>query len=309
MTELIAEDRQARAGRADWRKPSVLVGQGNRTVSFHERSWNSIYAYIKESEVDDCHRVELRQDVARLTVTLDIVGKHPEARESPMRPTIVNDDTHNLMNFAPAGSTVWAYSEGTRFMRNISFLFDGASVAALENDTIKAAVLTPRLLFFDVGIFHLAKLFEAEFETGAPLETLYADSLSLALLIRLVRLSQTSIPALKVKSGLSSRHLKQVKEYLSARLGEAVALQELASLTNLSRPYFCRAFRNSTGLTPYQWFLHARIEQAKMHLSEGTLPISEIALLVGFADQAHFSKVFRKLVGSSPALWRRETAK
>lgn len=309
MTELISDNHKANARLADWRRPSLLVGQGNRTVNFYERSWSSIYAYIKESEVDACYRVELRQDVARLTVTLDIVGKHPEARESPTRPTLVNDDTQNLMNFAPAGSTVWAYSEGTRFMRNISFLFDRAAIAALENDAIKVAVLTPRLLFFDAGIFHLAKLFEAEFKGHTPLETLYADSLSLALLIRLVCLGQASIPALKIKSGLSSRHLKLVKEYLCARLGEAVALSELASLTNLSRPYFCRAFRNSTGLTPYQWFLHARIERAKEHLNEGILPISEIALLVGFADQAHFSKVFRKIVGSSPALWRREVAR
>jgi AraC family transcriptional regulator len=72
----------------------------------------------------------------------------------------------------------------------------------------------------------------------------------------------------------------------------------------LSRSRVARGFRASTGLAPYTWALHARIEKAKERLQKDDCTIAETALALGFADQSHFTQTFRRIVGTTPAEWR-----
>lgn len=62
----------------------------------------------------------------------------------------------------------------------------------------------------------------------------------------------------------------------------------VAEMLGLSRSSFFIAFRNATGCAPYQWLLARRIEQARQLLRTTDLPLAEIALECGFADQSHF---------------------
>ena len=68
---------------------------------------------------------------------------------------------------------------------------------------------------------------------------------------------------------------------------------------------FSRAFRQSTGVSPHQWLLKRRADQTKSLLRDRTLPLSDVALSCGFADQSHFTRVFARLAGISPGAWRR----
>ena len=99
--------------------------------------------------------------------------------------------------------------------------------------------------------------------------------------------------------------LRRVTDYLVAHLSEDIPLQILSDLVKLSRSYFSRAFKVSTGLAPHQWLLQARISKAKQLLLETDRPLAQIAIDVGFADQAHFTRTFRREAGESPGAWQR----
>ena len=83
-------------------------------------------------------------------------------------------------------------------------------------------------------------------------------------------------------------------------------MQQIAAEFDLSVSYFSRAFRTSTGLPPHQWLLRQRVNAAKQLMTVRDLPLSEIAISAGFANQAHFTRVFSALAGVSPGAWRRE---
>ena len=99
---------------------------------------------------------------------------------------------------------------------------------------------------------------------------------------------------------LSPADLRRVLELIETRLDEKPALDELAAMLGLNTVSFCRRFKNSTGLPPYQYLLHARVERAKQALRRRGQSLSELALSLGFYDQSQFSNTFRKIVGVSP---------
>jgi AraC family transcriptional regulator len=108
------------------------------------------------------------------------------------------------------------------------------------------------------------------------------------------------------RGGLASWQAKRACERLESDLGGKFSLQQIAAEFDLSVSHFSRAFRISTGLPPHQWLLRQRVKAAKQLLSVRDLPLSEIAISAGFANQSHFTRVFSELVGVSPGAWRRE---
>jgi AraC-like DNA-binding protein len=68
--------------------------------------------------------------------------------------------------------------------------------------------------------------------------------------------------------------------------------------------HFAAQFRAATGYRPREYLLHQRIEHAKLLLSNTDTPLAEVALAVGFCTQAHFSTVFKRIAGETPARWR-----
>jgi AraC family transcriptional regulator len=93
---------------------------------------------------------------------------------------------------------------------------------------------------------------------------------------------------------------------MTNNLAEDVSITRLADISGLSPSYFRQAFKATTGLAPHQWLIQARCARAKQLLLEGRLALAEIALEVGFCDQAHFTRSFVRIVGASPGAWRRE---
>jgi len=108
------------------------------------------------------------------------------------------------------------------------------------------------------------------------------------------------------RGGLASWQAKRACERLESDLGGKLSLQQIAAEFDLSVSHFSRAFRTSTGLPPHQWLLRQRVKAAKQLMTVRDLPLSEIAISAGFANQSHFTRVFTAAVGVSPAAWRRE---
>jgi len=135
-------------------------------------------------------------------------------------------------------------------------------------------------------------------ELGGPylaIETKLLSDLS-CLFIRHARVS------VREQTGSELRHVVRIQEYLRANLRRNVALNELAELTGLSKAYLIRSFRRTVGIPPYEWLLQLRIEEARQRLQNGSR-ICDVAIELGFADQSHFHRRFKRLTGMTPSLY------
>ena len=90
-------------------------------------------------------------------------------------------------------------------------------------------------------------------------------------------------------------------------LGGDITLSEVANECGLSLSYFMRAFKRSTGDAPHRWLLRQRVQHAKTLLRETQMSLAEIAIVCGFADQSHFTRVFGVHTGQAPGVWRRNS--
>jgi AraC-like DNA-binding protein len=104
--------------------------------------------------------------------------------------------------------------------------------------------------------------------------------------------------------GLQRYKLRRIMAYVDARIGGPISLDDLANVAGVSRFHFHRQFRKSVGVTPHEYVLRARIERAKGLLTASDLTVGEVSGAVGFADQSHFSNIFRKLTAMTPRSFR-----
>jgi len=178
-------------------------------------------------------------------------------------------------------------------------------LSAVGNELEKPAKLEPMLATRDIHIERISTLLHTEVQSGCASGQLYGETLGRALTTYLLQhYSDGPSRRPEHKGGLPGSSINRVVEYIQAHAGEDIALQELADLAHLSPYHFCRLFKQSTGLTPYQYVLRFRIERAKQLLSRN-LDITSVGLQLGFKDQSHFTAIFRKLTGMTPNRWRR----
>jgi AraC-like DNA-binding protein len=97
--------------------------------------------------------------------------------------------------------------------------------------------------------------------------------------------------------------MQKVKQYLEAHFVCDVTLLSLAEVVGLTTFHLLRSFRRSSGFTPHEYQTYLRIERAKSLLRRG-VPIVQVSLEVGYADQANFSKRFKQLTGMTPGKFR-----
>lgn len=92
---------------------------------------------------------------------------------------------------------------------------------------------------------------------------------------------------------------------MQGRLGRPLVIEELALVASLSPGHFCRAFKVSVGETPHAYVIRQRIRRAQRLMLETGNSLSDIAGACGLTDQAHLTRLFKRLVGTTPLLWRR----
>lgn len=281
------------------------IYQGGHVIRRQQKSWTGVRATVTEVRCDGHLHVDLGSEWTRLSVALEEVGGPMEIRLNPWRDRSASDDVPHPLSLIPAHLGAHGRASGIRFMRHLMLQFDGPTLAHMLEDEIDLTdAFAPRLMFSNPGIMHLAQLFADECASSEPKSRLYGDTLSIALLVALSRLN-TSKDQSNKRGQLAPWQIRRVTEYLSAHLGDDIQLQTVCDLVKLSRSYFSRAFKISTGLAPHQWLLQARIAKAKQLLLESGRQLAQIAVDIGFADQAHFTRTFRRMVGQSPRAWQR----
>lgn len=152
---------------------------------------------------------------------------------------------------------------------------------------------------------------KAEIDEGSAISSsLYAESLANTLAAHLLRHYTVWKPA--PQAGLDkypASTLRHVIEYIHDNLDQHLTLAELSPVAGMSPYHFARTFKQVTGVTPHQYVLNARVEQAKGLLLQGKLTIAEIASQVGFFDQSHLTRSFKRLVGVTPHTLLRQNSK
>jgi len=101
----------------------------------------------------------------------------------------------------------------------------------------------------------------------------------------------------------------RVVTYIETNIGGRITLANLAATAGLSRMYFAKQFRATTGMRPHDFVLRKRIARAQQMLAATSDTLVDIALSVGFQTQAHFTTVFKKFAGNTPYQFRREHLK
>ncbi len=154
-----------------------------------------------------------------------------------------------------------------------------------------------------LGLFHALALSQEE---ASPLNRLQAEGLSIAIIAALLQThSNRSVPPESLKRhGLAGWQVRRVQDFIQAHIAEPLSLQVLANVLNLSRMHFAGQFLRATGLRPHEYLLQERIRKAQQLLMSSSTPLIQIALMVGFETQSHFSTVFKRFAGESPAQWR-----
>ncbi len=138
------------------------------------------------------------------------------------------------------------------------------------------------------------------------LDALFRQQLTDLLATRLLA-AHTGVPDTRQPAlgGLSPTALRRAIERLRSDSDADVSLAALASDAGLSRFHFCRAFKESTGLSPHAWLRQYRLEQAMTMLRDPDASIVSVAAALGYASQTAFAAAFRRLTGETPSNWRR----
>lgn len=209
--------------------------------------------------------------------------------------------------YVPAGVPMW-----TRFTRHhlfahldlhlhkdrlLRFLTPsvGASVAL-------AALRRPVEIQDAVAVQALAGLLVAEV-TQPSRHTVFAESLVGSIVTGLLDLSEEG--ADRASGGLTPAQMARLTARLDAAGDQRLTVADMAATVGLSESWFAAVFKQTTGQTPLQWQMGARIGQAQRLLRETDLTVADVAAQIGFSDQAHLTRAFRQVAGETPAAWRR----
>jgi AraC family transcriptional regulator len=143
-------------------------------------------------------------------------------------------------------------------------------------------------------------------EGHAALDALFRHQLTDLLATRLIAAYSGSQPRFQpVIGGLSPKVLARAIERLRSDSDADVSLAALAADAGVSRFHFCRAFKESTGLSPHAWLRQHRLEQAMNMLRDVDASVVSVAAALGYSSQTAFAAAFRKMTGETPSEWRR----
>jgi transcriptional regulator GlxA family with amidase domain len=117
-----------------------------------------------------------------------------------------------------------------------------------------------------------------------------------------------SVLPISLQGGLAGWQARRVVAHIEAHLESSIRLKDLAALTRLSASHFSRAFKRSFSQAPMTYVTRQRVKLAQRLLLTTEDSMCQISLACGMCDQAHLTRVFRRVVGDSPLAWRRRHA-
>ncbi len=209
--------------------------------------------------------------------------------------------------YVPAGVPLWTGSRKTHSFSHLNLHLHRDRVLrylapSVGTSAAQTALRRPVELQDVAAIDALAKLLADEIKSPSR-HAVYAESLIGGIVAGLLDIPAESEERVsgRLTQGQMNKLLSLVEDLGDYRMSVA----DMAAVVGLSESWFANVFKQTTGYTPLQWQLGKRVERSKQLLRESGLPVASIAAQLGFSDQAHLTKVFRQIVGETPAAWRR----
>ncbi|MFN7943806.1 MAG: AraC family transcriptional regulator [Blastocatellia bacterium] len=213
---------------------------------------------------------------------------------------------HGDIHIIPAGTpSVWEVKGKDTFLTlSVAPALLRRAAQELGHDPDKVEIIN-RFQVRDRQLENIGWALKEELECGNPCGPIYLDSLALTVAMRLICChSSQHVELRRPRKRLSEGRLRQVFDYIEARLAENLTLNELAAVAGLSSSHFKVLFREATGLSPHQYVIRQRVERARNLLGASELSISRIALEAGFAHQSHLARHMQRMLGVSPGALR-----
>jgi len=173
----------------------------------------------------------------------------------------------------------------------------------LQGDPDHAEII-PCLGELDPVVEDLARAASHAMAAQDASSALMADFLARALAARLLTRGQARVQT-ATSPALTLAQQARVQDYISAHLAHPIGLADLAAIAGTTQTSFARAFKRSTGTSPYRHLVQARIAEASRLLTGTQSSIAEIALACGFSHQEHLTRIFHRETGATPAAYRR----
>ncbi len=282
--------------------PRIIRRSRQRSFIHHYEDWGQVRAdLIKRTGLE-------RQEtsLARLShvfiVNLQGAVSHGEdivdGRRLPFSPRRAGS-----VIYVPAGSewTGWDEGEATAAYLLVSIEQELAVDVFAEKMRHRLPNPRPAIGFRDSAVEMALQRIAAEVTHPDPLSVTMVESQAMQLIVQMARMN--GFPHNPAKGGLSSFDLKHVFEMIGTS-GKSPTLRELANAVGLSRFHFWRAFKQSTGLTPYAYMAKGRLEKSSEMLRTTTLSATEIALECNFGSSSHFTNAFKRAFGVTPTEFR-----
>ena len=252
--------------------------------------WSSIYASIQRENPFE-GRFEAIAD--------DLIVLH---RSGPVETTFASGG-HVTSRCIPKGSIFFlpaghACEVGLRGALDTLHIYLRANLVSVHN-------VTPLLVERDVVIQHLAQAVEQAVCEKVSNSDRFIDPIARALADRVSAISRSSEPWQVQTAGLPDYELRRLNDFIEDNLEGEITLAAMASACGIGTKSFVRAFAATTGKSPYQYVIAARVERAKRLIEQDQEGLAEIALRCGFSHQEHLTRAFRRLTGQTPGRYRR----
>jgi AraC family transcriptional regulator len=252
--------------------------------------WSSIYASIQRENPFE-GRFEAIAD--------DLIVLH---RSGPVQTTFASGG-HVTSRCIPKGSIFFlpaghACEVGLHGALDTLHIYLRANLVSVHN-------VTPLLVERDVVIQHLAQAVEQAVCENVSSSDLFIEPIARALADRVSAISRSSEPWQVQTAGLPDYELRRLNDFIEANLESEITLAAMASACGIGTKSFVRAFAATTGKSPYQYVIAARVERAKRLIEQDQEGLAEIALRCGFSHQEHLTRSFRRLTGQTPGRYRR----
>jgi AraC-like DNA-binding protein len=210
-----------------------------------------------------------------------------------------------LLNFSlyPAGLDVRTVGQSSRYLQ---ICWDDALYAQLAPDLPSRPGLSP-VLGEDAMLVGLVRALGEELGAGT-LDRLLAESLVSAVALRTAQRHGRLPAAIERAPDMARNRLRRVMDHIEAHLGEELSLVELAEVARINPCHLSKSFKAGVGIGLQRYVMQRRIERAKALLAQTRIPLVAIAQDLGFSDQSHFTNVFRREIGTTPARFRTQAA-
>ncbi|KYC37829.1 AraC family transcriptional regulator [Scytonema hofmannii PCC 7110] len=275
----------------------------------HDSGWNNIHvAHFRQPALELPEFTSLQHIITAVvppqTVKVEFVfeGRLQTVQYYP------SDYIDNCVEIFPASQDCkicWDKEiEFTHFYLEPTFVSHVAH-EAIDPDCVEI-LFEPKIQ--DFLIYQICLALKSDLDVHGSGTGFYADSMATALSAHLLRHYSTREHKLReYEDGLPKDKLKQAIEYINEHLTdkEKLSLEKIATKLNISHYYFCRLFKQSTGMAPHQYLIQQRVERAKQLLKHTKRTVTDVAIECGFANQSHFAKHFRQHTGVTPKEFRK----